>query len=92
MNRLTIAPDLRASITTVHRFGGHDSLCEPLFIPRRPDAAEGDGYLFVYVFHPEEDRSDAVLLDADRLDGEPIATIALPHRVPFTAHGCWAAA
>ena len=84
--------DLQASATTVHRFGGHDSLCEPLFIPRRPDAAEGDGYLFAYVFHPEEDRSDAVLLDADRLDDEPIATIALPHRVPFTAHGCWAAA
>jgi carotenoid cleavage dioxygenase len=84
--------DLAGDVTSVHRFGGHDSLCEPLFIPRAPDAPEGDGYLFVYVFHPDEDRSDAVLLDAQRLDDEPIATIALPHRVPFTAHGCWAAA
>jgi carotenoid cleavage dioxygenase-like enzyme len=33
-----------------------------------------------------------VLLDAGRLEDEPIATIALPHRVPFTAHGCWSAA
>jgi carotenoid cleavage dioxygenase-like enzyme len=84
--------DLDTNATTVHRFGGHDSLSEPLFIPRTADATEGDGYLFVYVFHPEEDRSDAVLLDATDLRREPIATIALPHRVPFTAHGCWAAA
>jgi len=84
--------DLGANATTVHRFGGHDSSSEPLFIPRGPDAAEGDGYLFVYVFHPDEDRSDAVLLDADRLDDEPIATITLPHRVPFNAPGCWARA
>jgi carotenoid cleavage dioxygenase-like enzyme len=84
--------DLQADTKAVHRFGGFDSLCEPLFIPCTADAAEGDGYLFVYVFHPDEDRSDAVLLDANRLDDEPIATIALPHRVPFTAHGCWAAA
>jgi carotenoid cleavage dioxygenase len=84
--------DLDRDTTTMHAFASYDSLCEPLFIPRAPDAPEGDGYVFVYVFHPDEDRSDAVLLDTAALDGEPVATIALPHRVPFTAHGCWAAA
>jgi carotenoid cleavage dioxygenase len=84
--------DLAGDSTAVHRFGAADSLCEPLFIPRAPGAPEGDGYLFVYVYHPDEDRSDAVLLDATDLASEPVATIALPHRVPFTAHGCWAAA
>jgi carotenoid cleavage dioxygenase-like enzyme len=73
-----------------HRFGHGDSLCEPLFVPRSPSAEEGDGYLVTYVYHPDENRSDAVILDAGRLGDEPLATLELPHRVPFTAHGWWA--
>lgn len=83
--------DLHTDTTTEHRFDAYDSLCEPLFVPRSPDAAEGDGYLVTYAYHPDEDRSDAVILDAQRLEDEPVAVIALPHRVPFTAHGCWQA-
>ena len=36
-----------------------------------------------------EDRSDYVILDAENLSSGPLATIALPHRVPFTPHGNW---
>lgn len=81
--------DMHTSATESYAFAATDSLCEPLFIPRRSAAPEGDGYLFCYVYHPDEDRSDAVLLDATRLGDGPLVTIALPHRVPFTAHGCW---
>ena len=44
------------------------------------------------IFKADREGARAVLLDADRLDDEPVATVALPHRVPFTAHGCWSAA
>lgn len=86
-----VAIDLLTQRSVEHRFAADDSLCEPLFVPRHDDAAEGDGYLMLYVWHPDEDRSDFVVLDANRLDDEPVATVALPHRVPFTAHGAWAA-
>lgn len=81
--------DLDRGTQDTHRFRVGDSACEPLFAPRQPDAPEGDGYLLTYVYRPDEDRSDAVILDAARLGEEPVATIALPHRVPFTAHGWW---
>ena len=34
--------------------------------------------------------SEVVILDAQDFLGEPIATIRLPVRVPFTFHGGWA--
>ena len=39
-----------------------------------------------------EDRSDYVILDVENLSSGPLATIALPHRVPFTPHGNWRSA
>lgn len=44
------------------------------------------------VYHFNEDKSDYVILDAENLSSEPLATIALPHRVPFTPHGNWRSA
>jgi carotenoid cleavage dioxygenase-like enzyme len=81
--------DLARGTQSVHRFADGDSLCEPIFVPRGADVDEGDGYLLLYIWHAAEDRSAAVVLDATALDDEPVATIALPHRVPFTAHGWW---
>jgi carotenoid cleavage dioxygenase len=83
--------DLERGTQLTHRFAPSDSVCEPLFVARSADGAEDDGYLITYVWHPDEDRSDAVILAAHALDADPIATIALPHRVPFTAHGWWGA-
>ncbi|MBW2499323.1 MAG: carotenoid oxygenase family protein [Deltaproteobacteria bacterium] len=82
--------DMKTLDVDEHRFDESDSLAEPLFAPRSAEAAEGDGYLLTYVYHPAEDRSDAVIFDATRLEDAPVATLALPHRVPFTAHGWWA--
>ena len=40
-----------------------------------------------YVYDPERDLSDVVILNAQDFAGEPIATIRLPVRVPFGFHG-----
>lgn len=83
--------DMQTGATDIHHFRDADTACEPLFAERSPDAPEGDGYLLTFVYRPDEDRSDFVILDAGDLKSGPVATIALPHRVPFSAHGWWAA-
>ena len=39
---------------------------------------------------PQRDLSEVVILDAQDFAGEPVATIRLPLRVPFSFHGGWA--
>jgi carotenoid cleavage dioxygenase-like enzyme len=73
----------------MHTIPGNVLVSEPVFAPRRADAPEGDGYLLVPVIRLEENRSDFLILDAQNLDREPVATIALPHRIPPTPHGIW---
>lgn len=62
---------------------------EALFIPRREDAPEGDGYLITTVYHAEEGVSDLLILDATDLEGEPVAVARARRRVPYGFHGAW---
>jgi len=66
------------------RLGG-----EGVFIPRPGATEEDDGYLAVFTFDPAAATSDLVLLDAARIDSEPVAVIRLPQRVPQGLHGTW---
>jgi carotenoid cleavage dioxygenase len=61
---------------------------EPVFVPRGPDAAEGDGFLLAVVTRPDN-RADLVILDAMNLEAEPLATVRLPFSQPWLFHGCW---
>ena len=64
---------------------------EPAFVPRSPTAPEGDGYLLSLVYREEENRSDIEILDTQDITAEPIATVKLPSRVVYGAHGQFAA-
>jgi len=68
-----------------------DVVGEPIFVPRTPDAEEGDGFVLVMVYRGEEKRSDLVVLDARNVDREPLAVVKHTGRVPFGFHGNWAA-
>lgn len=69
--------------------GPGDSVQEPQFVPRTPDAAEGDGWLLVPVSRVSKMRSDLVVLDATDIAAGPVATLKLPIRVRSTFHGTW---
>jgi carotenoid cleavage dioxygenase-like enzyme len=69
-----------------------DVISEPVFVPRAPDAAEGDGWLLAVAYRGAEKRSDLLVLDAAALAQGPIATAALSHRVPHGFHGNWRSA
>lgn len=70
--------------------GPVSSLQEPCFIPRSPDAAEGDGWIVQVCNRLEEHRSDLLLFDALDIEEGPIATINIPIRLRFGLHGNWA--
>ena len=61
---------------------------EPVFVPRSPDAPEGDGFLLSLVTRPDN-RADLIILDAMDLEAEPLATVRLPFSQPWLFHGSW---
>lgn len=69
--------------------GPGNTVQECQFVPRTPDAPEGDGWLLVPVSRVAEMRSDLVVLDAQNLAVGPVATVKLPVRVRSTFHGTW---
>ncbi len=64
---------------------------EPVFVPASDSAAEDEGWIMAYVQNDERNASDVVILDAGDIEGGPLATIALPRRVPYGFHGNWVA-
>lgn len=66
-----------------------DAAGEPIFVPRSPDAAEGDGWLLSVIYRAAEDVSDLAVFEALDIAAGPIATARVPRRVPFGFHGNW---
>ena len=67
--------------------GGQGS--EAVFVEDPNGQAEDDGWVLSYVYQPEEDRSEVVIIDSRAFDSEPVARIHLPVRVPAGFHGNW---
>jgi carotenoid cleavage dioxygenase-like enzyme len=82
--------DLQRGTTEVHDYGRGCMTSEPVFVRKPGAAAEDDGWIISSVYDPGRHRSDIVILEAQDFAGEPVATIRLPVRVPFTFHGGWA--
>lgn len=64
---------------------------EPVFVPASDTAGEDEGWIMAYVQDDDRGASDVVILDAGDIESGPLATIALPRRVPYGFHGNWVA-
>lgn len=62
---------------------------EPTFVPRTPDAPEGDGYLMVPVSRWSENLGEYVIFDTYDISGGPVCRIEIPFLLGFTPHGHW---
>jgi carotenoid cleavage dioxygenase len=82
--------DLLGCARRQHVLAPGSTASEPVFVPRGPGSAEGDGFLLFTVYRAAEQRSDLVILDATDVAAAPLAVAKLPHRVPFGFHGNWA--
>jgi len=81
--------DLQTNITKLRKLNEHQSASEAVFIPKNQNSVEGEGYLLSVVYDNSNQTSVLLILNANQLDQEPIATILLPNRVPNGFHGNW---
>jgi carotenoid cleavage dioxygenase-like enzyme len=84
--------DLQRDTAVEHRFdaaGAAGAPGEAVFAPAvgRPD--ELAGWYLTYVYNSVTDSSDLVVIDASDFEGEPVARIRMPRRVPHGFHGNW---
>ncbi len=63
---------------------------EVCFVPRSPDAPEGDGFLLGIANHARQRRSDLFIFDPMAIAEGPKATIRLPFMLRAGVHGNWA--
>lgn len=61
---------------------------EPVFVPRAPDAPEGDGWLLCLVNFPAENRAELQIVDAIAM--KLVARVLLPFDQPMAFHGMFA--
>jgi carotenoid cleavage dioxygenase len=79
-----------ATGTSQHRdFGAGRFAGEPVFVAAAGASGEDAGWLMTFVYDATRDASDFVILDASDIAGAPVASVALPQRVPFGFHGNW---
>lgn len=81
--------DMETGARQVHDFGPDRHPGEFVFVPAHANAAEDEGWLIGLVIDAAAKTTDLVLLDAQRFEGEPQASIRLPHIVPPGFHGNW---
>lgn len=82
--------DLETGAQTSWWAGPQSIIQEPCFVPRAPDAPEGDGYIIALVDNLVTNYSDLVILEALDVAKGPIARAKLPIRIRSGLHGNWA--
>ena len=82
--------DMETQTAVTHEYGQYKYGSESPFIPKANATSEDDGYVISFVTDAREETSEAIILDAQNMDKEPLARILLPQRVPVGFHGCWA--
>jgi carotenoid cleavage dioxygenase-like enzyme len=84
--------DLQRDTAVEHRFGAAGRAGAPgeaVFAPAVGQPDELAGWYLTYVYNSVTDSSDLVVIDASDFEGEPVARIRMPRRVPHGFHGNW---
>ncbi len=81
--------DLRTGECWEHQLGTGVRGGEPVFVPASADAGEDEGWVMAIVHDTTGDHSALVIIDAQDFTSTPVATVHLPQRVPYGAHGNW---
>ena len=79
--------DNETSTSDKYSFGDGRWGSEAPFAPRPGADAEDDGYLISFVYDSNQERSEAVVLDASGMD--EVCRVIIPQRIPHGYHACW---
>ncbi|MFZ4669619.1 MAG: carotenoid oxygenase family protein [Microthrixaceae bacterium] len=83
--------DLERDTSSTHVYGPTKVAGEAVFAADPSGTAEDDGWLVNIVTDLADGTSEFVVLDARDVEAGPVASVALPRRVPFGFHGNWMA-
>ena len=81
--------DLITGNSQIHDFGENCEIGEAVFAPKENAQQEDEGYVMLFVYYKNNNKSDFVILDAQNFTGKPLAKIKLSRRVPHGLHGSW---
>ncbi len=81
--------DLRTGTCWEHHLGDGVRGAEPVFAPASVDAGEDEGWIISLAHDNNSGESRLLIIDAQNFSAAPVATIHLPRRVPYGAHGSW---
>jgi carotenoid cleavage dioxygenase len=79
--------DLHTGSRLVHELGENVRGGEPVFV--QGGAGEDEGWVMAIVHDETGGKSKFVIIDAQDFSAPPVASIHLPERVPYGAHGSW---
>ena len=60
---------------------------EPLFVARPSGSAEDDGWVLLWIYNAERNRTELAVFDAADIAAGPTAKMNLKHHVPYGLHG-----
>lgn len=83
--------DLHTGKCAEHDLGEGTRGAEPVFVPATDAKEEDDGWVLSLVHSETTGKSRLIIVDAQEFASPPVATIELPFRVPYGAHGNWVA-
>ena len=81
--------NVKTGALDVWEHGQKVSVQEPQFVPRSPDAQEGDGWILSILNRLDKGHSEIGVFDALDLAAGPIARLHLPVRIRASFHGVW---
>ena len=81
--------DLRDGTCAEHQLGDGVRGAEPVFAAASANAGEDEGWVISLSHDTASDESRLLIIDAQNFSASPVATIHLPRRVPYGAHGSW---
>ncbi len=81
--------DLETGCRLTHDFGDGRLPGEFIFVSAAPEAEEDEGWLIGLVINTAEETTELVILDAQRFEQAPVATVRVPFRIPPGFHGNW---
>ena len=81
--------DLGSGARITRDFDASSRLGEPIFVAREGATAEDEGWVMALSHDEATDESRLTILNAQDFNGAPAATITMPRRIPYGAHGNW---